>query len=221
MSDIEQSPFTFSEFTENPEPRCACLLLLDTSGSMGGAPIRELNAGLQALKEELSQDSLAVKRVEIAIVTFGPVKVQSEFQTVDSWEPPHLTASGDTPMGAAVVQGLELLRQRKDQYRANGIEVFRPWVFLMTDGGPTDPWRQAAEMVKAGEANKGFAFFGVGVENANMDILGQICVRTPVRLAGLKFKEMFAWLSSSLSSVSSSQPGTTVPITPPTGWSEV
>jgi hypothetical protein len=47
MSDIEQAPFTFSEFADNPEPRCACLLLLDTSGSMGGAPIRELNAGLQ------------------------------------------------------------------------------------------------------------------------------------------------------------------------------
>jgi uncharacterized protein YegL len=97
MSDIEQAPFTFSEFTDNPEPRCACLLLLDTSGSMGGAPIRELNAGLQAFKEELSQDALAMKRVEIAIVTFGPVRVQSDFQTVDSWQPPHLTASGDTP----------------------------------------------------------------------------------------------------------------------------
>lgn len=221
MSDIEQAPFTFSEFTDNPEPRCACLLLLDTSGSMGGAPIRELNAGLQAFKEELSQDSLTMKRVEIAIVSFGPVKVESDFQTVDSWQPPQLTASGDTPMGAAIIKGLEMLRQRKDLYRSNAIEVFRPWVFLMTDGGPTDQWQRAAEMVKAGEASKGFAFFGVGVENANMDILGKICVRTPVKMAGLKFKDMFAWLSSSLSSVSSSQPGTIVQITPPTGWSEV
>jgi len=124
-------------------------------------------------------------------------------------------------MGAAIVKGLEMLRQRKDQYRANAIEVFRPWVFLITDGGPTDQWQQAAEMVKAGEVSKGFAFFGVGVENANMNILAQICVRTPVKMAGLKFKDMFAWLSSSLSSVSSSQPGTTVQIAPHTGWSEV
>jgi uncharacterized protein YegL len=223
MTDLEQSPFTFGEFTENPEPRCACLLLLDTSGSMAGEPINELNAGLLALKEELCQDSLAMKRVEIAVVTFGPLKVESDFQTVDNWQPPRLTASGDTPMGAAIIKGLELLRQRKDQYRANAIEVFRPWVFLMTDGGPTDKWQQAAEMVKVGEASKGFAFFGVGVKNANMDVLGKICasVRPPVKMEGLKFRDMFAWLSSSLSSVSSSQPGTTVQISPPTGWTQV
>jgi uncharacterized protein YegL len=96
VSDIEQTPFTFREFTDNPEPRCACLLLIDTSGSMGGAPIRELNAALQTFKQALSEDSLAMKRVEIAIVTFGPVRVESDFQTVDMWEPPQLNASGDT-----------------------------------------------------------------------------------------------------------------------------
>jgi uncharacterized protein YegL len=224
VSDIEQTPFTFNEFTDNPEPRCACLLLIDTSGSMGGAPIRELNAALQSFKEELSQDSLAMKRVEIAVVTFGPVEVQSDFQTVDMWHPPQLTASGDTPMGAAIVQGLEMLRQRKDQYRANAIEVFRPWVFLMTDGGPTDQWQRAADMVKEGEASKGFAFFGVGVQNANMDTLAKICppTRPPVKMAGLQFKEMFMWLSSSLSTVSASQPGAgRLMIAPPTGWTEV
>src|SRR6218665_1040657 len=121
MTNLEQSPFSFSDFTDNPEPRCACLLLLDTSGSMGGEPIRQLNAGLQALKDELAQDSLAMKRVEICVVTFGPVRVESEVQTVDQWTAPPLSASGDTPMGEAIERGLELLRLRKDQYRTNGI----------------------------------------------------------------------------------------------------
>jgi uncharacterized protein YegL len=223
VSDIEQTPFTFREFTDNPEPRCACLLLIDTSGSMGGAPIRELNTALQAFRQALSEDSLAMKRVEIAIVTFGPVQVESDFQTVDMWHPPHLTASGDTPMGAAIVEGLEMLRQRKKQYSDNAIETFRPWVFLMTDGGPTDSWQRAAELVKEGETSKSFAFFGVGVENANMDTLRKICApdHPPVKMAGLQFKEMFVWLSASLRSVSSSQPGTKVQIAPPTGWTEV
>jgi hypothetical protein len=104
VSDLEQTPFTFNEFTENPEPRCACLLLIDTSGSMGGAPIRELNAGLVAFKEALSQDSLAMKRVEIAIVTFGPVKVECDFQTVDSWQPPFVPRDCALPRSEMLIR---------------------------------------------------------------------------------------------------------------------
>jgi uncharacterized protein YegL len=225
VSDIEQTPFTFREFTDNPEPRCACLLLVDTSGSMGGAPIRELNSALVAFKQALSEDSLAMKRVEIAVVTFGPVRVEMDFQTVDMWQPPQLTAAGDTPMGAAITEGLEMLTQRKAQYKANAIETFRPWVFLMTDGAPTDRWEHATDLVRQGEISKGFSFWGIGVENANMDILKKICTqdRPPIKLAGLRFKEMFLWLSSSLRSVSASKPGpdTKVQIEAPKGWTEV
>jgi uncharacterized protein YegL len=162
-----------------------------------------------------------MKRVEVAVVTFGPVKVESDFQTADVWQPPYLTASGVTPMGEAITRGLEMLRQRKDQYRANAIEVFRPWVLLITDGGPTDAWQQAAGLVKAGEESKGFAFFAIGVAGADMDVLSRISVREPVKLSGVKFKDMFLWLSSSLSSVSASQPGTMVALPPPKGWTEV
>ena len=63
----EQQPFAAAEFAENPEPRCPCVLLLDTSGSMQGDSIEELNHGLQAFREELFNDSLSMKRVEIAV----------------------------------------------------------------------------------------------------------------------------------------------------------
>ncbi len=217
----EQTPFGTDSFAENPSPRCACLLLLDTSGSMSGKPIEELNAGLAGLKKELAHDSLAMKMVEIAVISFGPVTIENTFQTAQNFFPPNLSANGDTPMGAAIKQGIELVRQRKDDYKSNGISYFRPWIFLITDGGPTDEWQSAARQVHEGEDKGAFAFFAVGVAGANMNALRQISVREPLKLEGLKFRELFQWLSNSMKDVSQSIPGAAVPIKSPKGWAEV
>jgi uncharacterized protein YegL len=218
---LEQVAFGTDNFADNPEPRCPCLLLLDTSGSMSGAPIAELNAGLVGFKDELVSDSLAMKRVEVAVISFGPVNIENSFHTAPNFFPPNLSANGDTPMGAAIRQGIDLVQQRKKEYRANGISFYRPWVFLITDGAPTDEWQSAAALIREGESSKSFAFFAVGVAGANMDVLRQISVRDPLKLEGLKFRELFQWLSNSMKSVSQSVPGTTVPIQSPQGWAEV
>src|SRR5947209_10964932 len=77
------------EFVENGEPRCPCILILDVSGSMRGEPINTLNRGIEQFKSELMQDSLAVKRVELAVVTFNScVEVVQDFVTPDAFVPP-------------------------------------------------------------------------------------------------------------------------------------
>lgn len=219
-----QIPFGTTAFADNPEPRCPCLLLLDTSGSMQGVPIQELNEGLRAFREELLSDSLAVQRVEVGIITFGPVTIHQDFMTADQFAPPQLHASGDTPIGAAVVQGLNLLNARKEIYRANGISFFRPWIFLITDGAPTDDWTAAASMVRKGEEGRKFSFFAAGVESADMEILKQISTREPLKLKGLQFRSLFQWLSNSMKSVSRSALGTEVALRnpkAPDGWASV
>ena len=168
----DQQPLGAVTFAENPEPRCPCLLLLDTSGSMAGQAISELNDGIKEFYNELQNDSLAIKRVEVALVSFGPVRVIADFNTADVFLDPELEAVGDTPIGEAIRKGIDLITARKEQYRANGISFYRPWIFLITDGAPTDEWQSAAALVREGEASKSFAFFTIesGHEDPQADL---------------------------------------------------
>jgi uncharacterized protein YegL len=218
--------FSNVEFAENPEPRVPCVLLVDTSTSMHGPKLDELNKGMQIYREALLADSLASKRVEVAVVTFGGrVQRVVEFVTADQFTPPRLKAIGGTPMGEAIDTGLDMVEQRKDAYRENGIAYYRPWVFLITDGEPNDRWKQVIPRIQAGEASKAFSFFTVGVEGANMQVLSELSVRKPLWLQGLKFRELFTWLSNSQQAVSRSSPGQEVPLADPThgpsGWATV
>jgi uncharacterized protein YegL len=192
---------------------------------MAGEPIAELNAGLTVYKDSLVTDSLAAKRVEVAVVTFGgQVQTVWDFTTAEHFTPPTLMPNGDTPLGAAVHLGIDMVQDRKQLYRSNGIAFYRPWLFLITDGSPTDDWHSAADRIRQGEASKAFSFFSVGVEGADFDALRQISVRTPLKLKGLRFADLFVWLSNSQQSVSHSSPGDNVPVANPAapdGWAVV
>jgi uncharacterized protein YegL len=220
-SEIPEFDAKVASVAENPEQRCPCVLLLDVSGSMNGAPISQLNAGLQAFRDSIQKNELAAMRVEVAIVTFGgSVEIKQDFITVDQFTPPTLSSGGSTPMGAAINTALDKLEERKQIYKSAGISYFRPWVFLITDGEPTDEWHAAATRIQAMEERKGVTFFVVGVDKAKMSTLEQIAPknRPPVKLNGLDFSSMFLWLSSSLGRVSDSKIGDQVPLPPTSGW---
>jgi uncharacterized protein YegL len=225
----EQIPFIDVDFIDNPEPRCPCVLLVDTSYSMSGPPIDALNSGIEQFSRELNDDNLAKKRVEVAIVSFGQtVETVQEFTGAISFVPPRFEANGSTPMGEAVVHAVSLLEARKLQYRAAGISYFRPWIFLLTDGAPTDYqthfWRQAVDVVHEGETSKKMLFFGVAINDADIGKLNELCPKTrpAMKLRGLSFRELFSWLSSSLKTVSSANPGATgLALPAPSGWASI
>jgi uncharacterized protein YegL len=246
-----------AEFADNPEPRCPVVLLLDTSGSMQGAPVQELNEGLRAFSDALKSDRLASLRVEVAVIAFGgkvraldvhgeprkgdemirfnphalmprtmtkeiPFDAHQAFVTVDQFQPPFLEAIGETPMGEAIQRSLALLHERKEIYKQNSLDYFRPWMFVITDGKPTDRnWEAAAEQVKQEEIRRGVIFYGVGVEKADMKVLGRFSdTRQPLKLKGLAFGDLFMWLSKSLSVIAHSRPGEQTPL-PPVDWGSV
>ena len=219
----EQMPFGTNSFADNPEPRCPCVLLLDNSGSMNGEPIRQLNLGVQTYRDAIIADPLAAKRVETAMILFGDtVQVAHNFSTIDAFNPAPITAGGQTPMGAAILQAIDLVKRRKEEYKANGIGLFQPWIFMLTDGAPSDEWSLAAAQIKQESDAKRLVFFAVGVEGANFDILKQIAgSREPLKLQGLRFQDLFIWLTKSLKAVSKSNPGDAVSLPSPQGWASV
>lgn len=223
--DFASAGFDLVEFADNPEPRCAFVLLADVSGSMAGEKIASLNQGVQLFANDLRDDSLAAKRVEIAVVTFGDnVNVVAEFGSAKSFYPQSLKAGGSTPMGEAINTAIDLVTARQKQYRDAGIPTYRSMIFCITDGVPTDAWDRAARRVREGEERKSFSFFAVGVDGADTNTLARISVNAPVVLKGLAFADMFRWLSSSLSAVSRSSVGQPVNLTNPAGpagWASI
>lgn len=205
----------------NVQPRCPCVVLLDTSTSMAGTRIDALNAGLKLLEKDIKKDNLARQRVEVAIVTFdSEVKVIQPFVTAERFSAPTLLAQGSTRMALGINRALDMVEEIKRKMKSSGIEYYRPWVMLITDGGPTDPATDVdavAARVREAERKKEVAFFAIGVEGADMECLRKI-TDGPQVLKGLKFQELFLWLSSSVKRVSASQLDQQVPLEPINKW---
>ena len=168
--------------------------------------IAALNAGLQTFRDDLLQDNLASKRLEVEIVAFDTtVRIEHQFTTVEHFQPPTLTAQGLTYTASGINKALDLLQERKRMYKDSGSSYYRPWVFMITDGAPYGEERyvltQAAQRIKKEESNKRVAFFAVGVEGADIQALQELSVRSPIKLKGLNFLEMFVWLSKSMQRV--------------------
>lgn len=195
-----------NDLFQNPSSRCACMLVLDTSGSMSGAPIQELNQGLQAFVEAVQEDEMSAYSVEVGVITAGgTVREELSFTTANTIrEVSPLVADGVTPLGAAVELALRRLEERKAAYKRAGVAYYQPWLVIISDGEPTDSWQAVAQQTSALSQQRKLVVMPVGVSQANMAILGQFSSRPAKQLAGLKFREFFEWLSASMSRVSAS-----------------
>jgi uncharacterized protein YegL len=203
----------------------ACALLLDSSYSMKGKPIDDVNAGLKALRADLLADPITQRRVDIAVITFGgDVQLIQDFTPVRDWpEPPALQASGSTPMGEAFSLATSMIRRQKEFYRAEGRSQYRPWIFCLTDGLPTDDVQSVLPLVHAGVDSRSWNLFVVGCGDVDMDDLQAIAhPSTPaLRLREGMFPELFLWLRDSLESVAKSNPGEQAPAAPVDGWASL
>ena len=209
---------------ENPEPRVPCVVIIDVSASMTGAPIREANNGLRRFAQEIQKDELTSLRADVAIMAFNQNHqvVQRFGETLDH-DATVLNASGGTRMAPPINSALDMIEARKEQYREAGIPYYRPIVMLITDGEPEhdDPneLQMTGERIKTAEKNKRLTFFPIGTESASMEHLRRLSNLPPRTLQGTNFTELFEWLSNSITAISNSQMGDEVELPGTDGWS--
>lgn len=216
---------TQNDLIENPSPRCACTVILDTSYSMSGDRIRQLNDGLQLFLQEVHADEMTACTLEVSVITAGGnVREELPFTSalnIDSCQ--HFSANGMTPLGGAMDLALTNLERRKAEYKKAGVPYYQPWVVIISDGQPNDSgWERAAAKAKQLSADGKLVSLAVGVEDADMADLGQFSHRPPVKLDGLKFAEFFLWLSASMARVSqSASTSASVELPPMDGWGSI
>jgi len=199
-----------SDLADNPTNRVPICLLLDISGSMDGAPINELNEGYKLFLDDLKSDALTKYSADLCVITFGGnVNIVKDFGPLDKYQFSVFTADGTTPMGEAVSKALNLLENRKQEYKSNMIQYFQPWLVILTDGYPTDQYEQAANHSSTLVNSKKLTVFpiGVGDEYDELTLQKFSPAARVLRLQGTKFKEFFQWLSASVQQVSASSPG--------------
>ncbi|MEJ8679925.1 VWA domain-containing protein [Plesiomonas shigelloides] len=211
---------------DNPAPRCPCLLLLDTSGSMQGKPLTELGDAVGQFISEVQLDERAAYSVELSIVTFGGqvTEAQPFMPMVQFDSRPAFNAMGETPLGGAIELAIRRLEERKNAYQQAGVSYYQPWVVVMSDGAPTDSmkWKEQAARLKVLAEQKKAVVLCIGIgDDADLNTLGQCAVMTPKKLQGLRFSEFFSWLSESMARVSASTPGDRVTLSATNTWDSI
>lgn len=190
------------------EPHLACCLLVDVSGSMlSNGKIDQLNQALAQFKDQVCSDSLSAKRVEVCVISFGSdVKVETPFVPVSKFIAPKLRASGATSMGKGIQCALEEVRNRCHLYHQIGIECFKPFVMMITDGLPTDDVSGIRNQIDTRESQGAYGhlrFHAFAVEGANTDMLYSLTERV-MAVKNNNFASAFNWASKTMQTISHS-----------------
>lgn len=200
------------------EMHLPCVVLVDTSGSMDRVK-NQLYEGLVALAEAL--DAQARGRVEFCVIGFDDeARILVPFGPAYDFEAPRLDCGGMTAMHAAVELGLSELEARKNQYKAEQTAYYRPWIFMLTDGGANDEDNGSFGRLLQSQRDKHCTFFPVAIGNqVDKELLKSLKTDGVILTASKEnFKGAFVWLSNSLSRTSSSNPGQKVMLPKPSDF---
>jgi len=183
--------------------RLPVYLLLDVSGSMSGEPIEAVKNGVQMMQSALRKDPYALESAYISVITFeSNVQQVVPLTEVAQFQPPTLTAGGGTSLGGALQKVVECANRElvKSTHEQKG--DWKPLVFIMTDGSPTDNVEPGIQAFKA--AKWGIVVGCAAGSHADQSVLQRLTENVVVLDTAdtSTIGAFFKWVSSSISASS-------------------
>ena len=187
--------------------RLPVYLLMDCSGSMSGEPIEAVRQGMKALLMELKSDPQALETVWLSVITFSSSARQVVPLTeLNQFKEPPIDASGSTAMGEALKLLASCIDKEVKKSTQDQKGDWKPLIFMMTDGEPTDSWEGPADSIKQKKPGN-FIACGAG-PNVNENTLKRLTKPEFVlRLNNLQpdtLKAFFKWMSDTIGTTSQS-----------------
>lgn len=181
--------------------RLPVYLLVDVSGSMHGEPIESVKSGLQMLVSALRKDPQALETAYLSVITFGSSATQTVPLTdLASFQIPEIAAGGCTALGAALDLVCDCAEREVVKSTSDVKGDWRPMMFLMTDGVPTDNPKSGIDRfrkMKWGVAVSCAA--GSGADTKLLDRITPECVVSLDTADSASIAAFFKWVSSSVS----------------------
>jgi uncharacterized protein YegL len=201
--------------------RLPVYLLLDCSESMAGEAIDSVTRGVQTLITEMRSNPLALETVYLSLITFSrEAKQVLPLTELYHIQPPKLSVRPGTAMGAALRLLMDCLKRDVVRTTATTKGDYKPLIFILTDGQPTDDWQSAADALKAPGMPKVANVIAIGCgPDVEIETLYRITdtVLLMTDVSAEAFRKLFVWLSASVQTASLKIEGATgAPVSLPT-----
>ena len=196
------------------------LLLLDTSGSMQGTAIRNLQTSVNRFKNDIITNPKVADIVDICVMGFNgePYLIQN-WRPVSEMNEVNLTATGGTNLTAALEGALSKMRERTDQAYQDGVEIRVPWIILISDGYGGDVTEIGKVMRHRNDTKRSKLWF-LGAQGYDKETAAKLtdgkCVFELTDEAGYDFTQFFDFMSESIKTVSLSRLGEHIHVDDPT-----